>query len=518
MQEVAVIDVYLKGKFPADLQRMQEAVRERLMSFKEIAGNKIIYRFTDPFEGKNDAEKKQITHDLAAKGIRYFELSQGDEDDYSKKIFFPFALVQYNGKELPIMLLENPPGRSAAEKVNYAEAMLEHKFAHALNQMQRPTRARIAYIVGNEEEFGINTVDMLSSLPAYYNMDTLDLSHVSQISLAYDAIIINQPKITFTGPEKLRIDQYIMRGGHVLWNINQLNASMDSLQAHPPQIMAMEYGLDIDDLLFKYGVRVNNDLVEDRQNLPLPRVMNNGSPELHEWVYFPKLNPTSDNPIVRNMDFILGRFTNSIDTLLTNGIKKTVLLQSSKYSRTSQAPVRVSLTMMSFPLNNEMFNKPYRPVAILLEGKFTSAYKNRLAPEFLAFLDSLHMPFKQECDSNNSMIVTSVGDLFRNDYTTKSGVIPMGYYLYDGKYYANKSFLLNCLEYLTDPSGILESRSKQVKLRLLDTGRGTTEKTQWQVVNVGIPIAAVLVFASCYMFFRKRRYEVKQNTKNPSDA
>jgi len=407
------------------------------------------------------------------------------------------------------MLLEAPPGKSRAEQINYTESMLEHKFADAISQLQRSAPARLAYIIGNGEDLGINTFDMLASLPGYYFLDTLNLMHTIQISLAYDAIIINQPKITFTGPEKLKIDQYIMGGGHVLWNINQLNASIDSLQMHPPQIMAMEYGLDLDDLLFKYGVRVNNDLVEDRQNLPLPRIMNNGTPELHEWIYFPKLNPTSDHPIVRNMDFIYGQFTNSIDTLLTTGIKKTILLESSKYSRVDVAPVRVSLTMMSFPMNNEGFNKPYRPVAILLEGKFTSAFNHRLAPEFLSFLDSNKTPFKAQCDSENSMIVTSIGNLYGNDYSTKSGIIPMGYYKFNGEYYANKSFLLNCLEYLTDHSGILESRSKQVKLRLLDNGRAKEEKTQWQVINVGVPIAIVLVFASCYIFFRKRRYEIK---------
>jgi len=512
MQEVAVVDVFLKGKFPAELQRLQEAVRERLTSFKEIAGNKIIFHFIDPLEGKNDQEKKETVKDMAQKGMLLRELQNAneDEEEYSMKEFFPYALVHYNGKEMPIMLLEAPPGKSRAEQINYAEALLEHKFADAINQLERPSKARIAYIVGNGEELGVRTVDMLASLPAYYLLDTLDLTHTLQISLAYDAIIINQPKITFTGPEKLKIDQYIMHGGHVLWNVNQLNASIDSLEAHPPQIMAMEYGLDLDDILFKYGVRINNDLVEDRQNVPLPRVLNNGTPELHEWIYFPKLNPTSDHPIVRNMDFIFGQFSNSIDTLKTTGIKKTILLQSSKYSRTSSAPVRVSLTMMSFPLNNEMFTKPYRPVSVLLEGKFTSAYKGRLAPEFLRFLDSMKTPFKPECDSENSMIVTSVSELFSNDYSTKSGIIPMGYYKFNGQYYANKNFLLNCLEYLTDHSGILESRSKQVKLRLLDNGRAKDEKTQWQIVNVAIPIAVVLVFASCYLFFRKRRYEIKQ--------
>jgi len=515
MQEVAVVDVYLKGKFPAELQRLQEAVRERLTSFKEVAGNKIVFHFVDPLEGKNDEEKKQIVKDMAAKGMvmREIQNNNDEEESSSTKYFFPYAMIHYNGKESAIMLLEAPPGKSRAEQINYTESMLEHKFADAFSQLQRPAPARLAYMTGNGEDLGINTFDMLASLPGYYFLDTVNLTRIAQISLAYDAIIINQPKITFTGPEKLKIDQYVMRGGHVLWNINQLNASIDSLELHPPQIMAMEYGLDLDDLLFKYGVRVNNDLVEDRQNLPLPRVMNNGAPEMHEWIYFPKFNPTSDHPIVRNMDFIYGQFTNSIDTLLTTGIKKTILLESSKYSRVDVAPVRVSLTMMSFPLNNAQFNKPYRPVAMLLEGKFTSAYNHRLAPEFLSFLDSIKTPFKAQCDSDNSMIVTSIGNLYGNDYSTKSGVIPMGYYKFTGEYFANKSFLLNCLEYLTDHTGILESRSKQVKLRLLDTGRAKEEKTQWQVVNVGIPIAIVLVFASCYIFFRKRRYEIKNKAQ-----
>ncbi len=278
----------------------------------------------------------------------------------------------------------------------------------------------------------------------------------------------------------------------------------------------MEYGLGLDDLLFKYGIRVNNDLVEDMQCLKLPRVFN-GQTELHDWVYFPRFNPTADHPIVRNMDFVMGYFTNSIDTLKLPGIKKTVLLQTSKYSRKADAPVRVSLGMMSFPMKNEMFNKPYRPVAVLLEGKFHSVYQNRLAPEYLRLLDSLKQTFKQECDSDNSMIITSIGNAFINDYTVKDGTLPMGYYKWTGDFFANKDFLLNCLEYLTDRSGILEARSKEVKLRLLDTGRAKDEKSTWQVVNVGIPIAAVLIFASCYIFFRKRRYEVKQTVKPLSE-
>jgi ABC-2 type transport system permease protein len=513
MQEVAVVDVYLKGKFPAYLQRLQEAVRERLRSFKDIAGSKIVFRFIDPFEGKTLAEQKQIAHDLHLKGIEVLELAMQGEEEYSSKPFFPFALVQYNGKEMPVYLLETTPNKTTAEQVTSAEAKLEYKFAHAIDQMSKPDFSHIAYITGNDEELGMKTMDMLRTLPRFYYLDTLDLMHVLNIPLAYDAIIINQPKTAFTGPEKLKIDQYIMRGGHVMWVVNTLKASLDSF-AHSPQFIAMEYGLDLDDVLFKYGVRVNNDLVEDMQNLPLPRIMEEGGqPTLHEWAFFPLLNPTTDHPIVRNMDFIRSGFTNSIDTIRSASIKKTVLLHSSKYSLAPRSPVRVSLSIMSFPLKNEMFTKSYLPVAVLLEGKFHSAYKNLLAPEYLRLLDSLNKPFKPECDSSNSMIVISGGDIFSSTYSAKDGILPMGYYQYNGQFYANKDFLLNCLEYLTDHSGVLEARSKDIKLRLLDNGRVKREKTQWQAINIGIPIALVLIFASCYFFFRKRRYEQPQNTK-----
>jgi len=231
---------------------------------------------------------------------------------------------------------------------------------------------------------------------------------------------------------------------------------------------------------------------------------------LHDWLYFPKLNPVSEHPIVKNMDYVRAGFTNSIDTLRSRLIKKTTLLQTSKYSNKASAPVRVSLGMMNYPLNEELFTKSYLPVAMLLEGKFRSAFENKLAPEFLRYLnDSLKQPFKEACDSDNSIIVTSVGNAFVNGYNQKDGIQPMGFYVWTQDFFANKDFLLNCVEYLTDRSGILEARSKEMKLRLLDPGRVKEEQKTWQVLNVGLPIALVLVFASAYLFFRKRRYEVK---------
>lgn len=507
MDEVAVIDVYLKGKFPAGLQRMQEAVRERLRSFKEHAGSRLIYRFIDPFEGKTEKEKKQIAHDLENKGIRVMSLDMQDDEEYSQKPFFPYALVQYKGREMAIYLLDAPSSGGSQEQLNYAEALLEYNFANAINRLGKADKPSIAYLTGHGEPLGIKTFDMLSRIPGMYHLDSLDLRQVLQIPVAYDALIVNQPTETFSGPEKLKLDQYIMRGGHVLWVMNALAASTDSFM-NSPSFIAMEHPTDLDDMLFKYGVRVNHDLVEDYVCNPLPRIIEGGRPEMRPWIYFPRLDPTGEHTIVKNMNLVLAGFTNSIDTI-QNPIQKTILLHTSAHSRVSRAPVRVSLSMMSYNPKPELFTKQNLPVAVLLEGQFHSVYEGRLAPEYLHLLDSLKMPFKPKADSAGSMIVTSVGEVFSNGYSNKDGVLPLGYYNFTGEFFANRAFLLNCLEYLTDNSGILEARSKDVKLRLLDKARSKSEKGMWQFVNTGIPIAIVLVFASAYLFFRKRKYEVK---------
>jgi ABC-2 type transport system permease protein len=513
MPDVAVVDVYLKGKFPAGFQRLSEAVRERLQSFKEYAGPHLVYHFIDPFEGKDEKEKRGIFQELAAKGVIGTQIRQASQEDYSEKVVFPYALIHYNGKEAPVSLLENYQGVNASENLNKSEALLEYKFASTLHAMMLPAKPSVAYIVGNGEALNMNTFDALMTLSNVYKVDTFDLISNIRIPLTYDAIIVNSPTLPFDDKEKFKLDQYIMRGGHVLWMIDAVRASMDSLH-NSEQFLAMDLGLNLDDMLFKYGTRVNTDLIEDIQCNPIPVTvgMTDDRPkiELRNWIYYPVLVPTSKHPIVNNMYAVMSMFAGSIDTIGNNNIKKTVLLASSKYSRTTSTPVRVNLNMLKYPPKPELFNKPFRPVAVLLEGKFSSIFTNRLHPSFLHILeDSLKQPFKGECDSNTSMIVISDGDIAYNDVSATSGPLKMGYWKFTNERFSNRDFLLNCVEYLTDRSGLLAARSKDVKLRLLDAGRIKNEKNNWQLLNICIPIALILVFASCYLFFRKRKYETK---------
>lgn len=515
MKEVATVDVYLKGKFPAGFQRLSEATRERLQSFKEYAGSKIVYRFSNPLEGKSEKEKGDVAKSLYEKGVEPVSLNVRGEQNASEQIIYPYALVQYRGRSLAVKLLENHLGMSPLEVLNYSESLLEYKLANAIHKLETTIKPRLAYIMGHGEQLGPQTFDLFNTLSHSYFVDTMDLSAEYRINDAiYQAIIINKPTQTFDEKDKFKIDQFIMHGGKVLWALSMLNTPLDSLQKSG-QFLTQEYPLNLDDQLFKYGIRVNYDLVEDVQCNQVPLItgtLGNGQPqiELRPWPFLPIFTPTSKHPIVNNMDAVMGKFTNSIDTVITDGVHKTVLLSSSNYSRTAANPVRVSLSMIRFNPDPKLFPRQQIPVAVLAEGKFSSLFANRMAPSFLSVLkDSLKYNFKPSVDSSNAMIVISDGNVMLNTLSQTRGYNEMGYWEYTQSLFANKNFVLNCLEYLTDPHSLLEARNKDMKLRLLDGKRTKDEELKWEALNVGMPIGIVLIFASVYLFFRKRRYEGK---------
>lgn len=515
LDDQVVIDVYLKGKFPAGFQKLSESVKERLQSFKEYGGAKIIFRFIDPMEGKDESEKEGIAKELVKKGIQPMALNVKGSQNTSEQIIFPYALVQYKGKSQAVKLLENHYGMSPLEVLNYSESLLEYKFGSAIHNLQKAGKPRIGYIVGHGESYGLHTYDLLMTLSQYYNVDTIDLTTQYKISeTAYSAIIINKPTAPFDDKEKFKIDQYIMHGGHVLWAIDQLYTPVDSLQKSG-QFITMDYGLNLDDQLFKYGVRINYDLIEDITCNPVPLMsgtLENGQPqiELRPMPFFPVFIPNSPHPIVHNMDGIMGRFVSSIDTIATTLSRKTILLQSSEYSRVSASPVRVSLSMLRYNPEPRLYHKGFKTAAVLLEGQFGSIFQNRMAPGFIATLrDSLKYEYKPMNDKPTSMIVISDGEMLQNGFSASKGPSELGYWEYTQTLFANKNFILNCLEYLTDSNSMLEARSKDVKLRLLDGRRVQDEKIKWQFINIALPIISILVFASAYFFFRKRRYETK---------
>lgn len=506
------VDVLLEGKnFPAGFQRLRESVRERLQSFRDISGGKIVFNFRDPFADKSEDEKGKIFADLAKKGVNGVNIRQSGEQKYTEQIVFPYAIFQYRGKEKAVRLLESHLGYRPLEILNYSESQLEYKFASTINGLMRPDKPRIAYLVGNGQPLGWRTFDGLRTLEDLYHVDTLDLNEGTHIPIVNEVAIICKPTEPFSDKSKFKLDQYVMRGGKLLMLLDGANAAMDSLRND--QFLAMGVDLNLDDLLFKWGARVNTDLIEDLQSnrifVNTGMVGDQPQQEKRNWFYMPVFTPTSQHRIVRNMDGVMSMYASTIDTVGNPDVRKTILLESSRYSRPTMTPARISLSMLRYEPRPELYNKGFKPTAVLLEGKFSSIFQDRLPPDFLQILrDSVKQPYKAVADSTNGgIIIVSDGDIFLNGVNSQTGPYEMGYWEVDAVRYANKPFILNCLDYLTDPNGILEARNKDVRLRLLDGGRVEKERNKWRAVNLVIPLGLVLIFASAYIFFRKRKYE-----------
>jgi len=403
-----------------------------------------------------------------------------------------------------LQILENQIGYGPMEALNNSVELLEYKLAYAIKNSTTSGKYKIGFIEGHGELSEAEVADISTHLSNFYQVDRIDLPAQIKISRTYKAIIIAKPRKEFSEKDKFKIDQYIMYGGKVLWLVETLNAEMDSLQKNQ-LFVTIPYPLNLEDQLFKYGVRINQNLIQDLQCNPIPVVINENQTEMFEWHYFPVVISNNKHPIVNNLDAVMCKFANGIDTVRAKNIKKTILLTSSKYSRVLFSPVRVHLTKHKPPPTQ--FNKPYQPIAVLLEGEFESVFKRRLKFQTLQMLDSLKMDFKEK-SVPTKMIVISDGDVIKNDVSRNNQIYPLGYYKFTRQTFANKDLILNCIEYLCDEEGLIEARSKEIKLRLLDKIKIREEKLKWQLINIFIPVILIAIFGLGYNFVRKRKYNV----------
>jgi gliding-associated putative ABC transporter substrate-binding component GldG len=384
--------------------------------------------------------------------------------------------------------------------------------ARSIQKITADTVPAIGYLVTSENQLNYNVFDLVDrTLRQEYRFGFVPIDSVPVIPTVFDALVIVKPITPFTEKQKLKIDQYVMQGGKVFWLIDKLYAEMDSLMRSHSDFVAYDRNLNIDDLLFKYGVRINGDLLQDLQCDKIPLVVGNyGSQpqmQLMPWPYFPTLSSYSNHPIAKNLDNVLSIFPNSLDTI-KNNIRKTVLLASSERSRTLSTPAIVSLNSIKTEEDKKTFNQPFVPVAVLLEGRFTSLYTNRLSTGMLDTLAGMYkQPFRAATEKESKMIVVSDADIVTNVVTAKEGPLPMGYNQFTNYQYANKDFFLNCIQYLTDSSGILETRAKDFTLRLLDPQKTEEDRTKWQLLNIGLPVVLVLLFGVIYQAIRKRKYQ-----------
>ncbi|HOZ80224.1 MAG TPA: gliding motility-associated ABC transporter substrate-binding protein GldG [Ferruginibacter sp.] len=504
------IDILLKGDFPSAFKRLANSAEETLQEFKEVAGNKITYRFVLPDDELDDVNTT-FADTAIAMGIEPINLKVQLKAGEQQQMVYPAALVHYKGKVIPVNLYSGNKIFVSPKELNSAEAQMEFKFADAIDKLSYETKPLVAYSTGNGEPVGYSTYDLVQNvLRKDYNLFTLNINAQPVIPDTFDLLMIVKPTRPFNDIEKLKIDQYLMNGGKLLLFIDKLEAEMDSLQ-QKNEVIAYDRGLELNDLLFKYGARINSDLLMDLQCDLLPFDVNgNGQYEWLQWNYFPLFQTKSNHPVNKNLGLVAGKFVNSIDTIEAEGIKKTILLSSSPNSRTIATPALISGRENVNAPENEKFKKHDVPVAVLLEGKFQSLYQNRLSQ---AMKDSIAMGgglFVPAASKSSKIILVADGDLVLNGVANNQP-IPMGMnqFAYGTQKefpFANRDFLQNSMDYLIDRSGLMEAKGKDYTLRLLDPAKVEEQKLTWQIINIVAPILLVCLFAIIYQWRRKRKY------------
>ncbi len=514
LDDVIEIKVFLKGDFPSGFKKLANSANEMLQEFKEVAGNNLQYSFISPDDEMEETNVKW-GDTLGAMGLFPINLKSQLKAGEQQQLVYPVALMRYKEKVIPIKLYNGIPNIGRQE-INSAEALMEYQLADGIYKLTERKKPMVAYSIGNGEPpvGSYITYDLVENvLRPNYNLFTFNLNTQPLIPDTFNLLLIVKPTMEFSDIEKLRIDQFVMRGGKLLIFVDKLNAEMDSLRIKN-EVIAYDRGLGLDDLLFKYGVRINADLVMDLQSDKLPFDVNgNGQYEFLSWNYFPVFVSRSDHPVNKNLGFVSGKFINSVDTVEAEGIKKTVLLSSSANARTISAPALISGKENVNAPEDEKFKTSSIPVAVLLEGKFISLYTNRLSAAMNDSLGKYGEIFITKNAVKNKMIIVADGDMVLNDVLKKEP-LPMGMnsFTYGSQYeyrFANKDFLYNCLDYLVDQSGLSEAKAKDYTLNLLNTKKLAAQKTNWQLMNIVAPVLLVILFALFFQWLRRRKYSSK---------
>lgn len=510
LQDVAYVKIYLDGEMPIGFQRMQKSIYELMDEFRVIAGNHIQFQFVNPSESNDQSKRNSIYQDLYDRGLNPTNVKDRDQEGgLAEKILFPGAIITYQGKETPINLLVNNPGLSAEVNLNNSIQSLEYVFIDAIRKITVKQRKRIAFVEGQGELDEFQTGDITKALNEYYDIDRVTIKEYINILNPYDAVIIAGPTEQYTEKSKFIIDQYIMNGGKVLWFVESVIMSMDSLAGGGTSFALMN-DVNISDQLFKYGVRVNPNVIQDIQcavilvNTAIASAQAKFAPA--PWLYFPLLVSSNNNPITKNLNMIKSEFPSTIDFVGNNkDVKKDIVLSSSINSKVLNVPLLVSLAQVSEMPDPKTFISPNNPVAVTLEGQFESVFTNRGIKDFTA---GNPFNFKAKSESTKMMVVSDA-DVIKNDVRQRADGIfisPLGYDRFTKQTYGNKEFVMNAVHYLIDESGILDMRSREFKLRILDKSKVLKEKTKWQVINTILPVVFILVFAFVMAFIRKRKY------------
>ncbi len=503
------IEVYLNGEMPIPLKQLKRSVMEMLDEFRITSGRHIGYVFINPAAVKDAGQREAQYTALYNQGLNPVNIQAGDEEGgKSQKLIFPGMIINYNGIEVPVNFLKNNQSVSYEQNILHSIEGLEYEMIQTIATVTSDTIYKVAFLEGQGELEEIEVADITINLARFFTVDRGTIGGQPGILDDYAAVIVAGPVLEFSEPDKLVLDQYIMNGGRVLWLLEEVAVNPDSLVYG--ETAGLYRPMNIEDQLFRYGARINPEIVQDMDCIVIRLSVTTGAEQKQivpaPWVYYPKLNPNPDHPVTRNLNKVKGEFVNTIDTVgLDPAIRKTILLSTSGFSRTLSPPLLIRLKEAEILPNEKDYNRSGLTVAVLLEGVFPSAFKNRMTGDMVT---DKNFRVKTE-SSETKMIVVADGDIIRNE-VSRAGItatpVPLGQDRYTGEMFGNRDFLINCMNFLVDDNGLMALRSREMKLRLLNKTRIRNERLMWQLINIAGPVLIVILAGIIYGVIRKRIY------------
>lgn len=503
LDEEVYFEVYLSGELPSNFERFQKSIAEMLDQFSLESGNLVQYKFTDPSQAASVQARNQFYQSLIEKGVQATNLTYKNSDgDKMEKLIFPGAIVARGMQEVSVNLLKGSRASGAEEMLNQAIEGLEYELASSIAQLKGGGTKKIAYITGHGSPDSLAIAGFRNAVLSKYELYNVSLKGKNELT-GYDVAVIAKPNNAFTEREKYMLDQYLMKGGKLMYFIDALSVNPDSIFGDGT--IAIPRELNLNDQLFRYGIRINPNYVLDVNSGEFPVVTGNigNQPQIQmiPWPFFPVLSNFSKHPSVRNLDAILGRFVSELDTVKAVGIKKTPLLSTSQYTKIIGPPVKVAFNDLRDELRPERFTQGSKNIAYLLEGSFTSLYANRLVPRGFdkgQFIES---------GEPSKVVVVADGDIIRNEIDPETGEpLGLGVEPFSKATYANEDFIMNLLDYVTDESGLIETRSREIRIRPLDKVKLQEGRTKWQLINIVLPLMVILFLGAVKLFIRKRKY------------
>jgi len=507
-EKPVMITVFLAGELPPAFKRLQAAVSDILSDYQAYAKKDVKVVFVDPLAGLNQADQDTVINNLYERGIEATNLSVKTESGLTQKLVFPMAMMESGGKEFPIKLFQNLDTRGNYEdNINRAIENLEYIFTSGLKKVISGDNPRIGFSESNGELSDLQLADAIHTLSNSYLVGRIDLNSIDKAGLdKLKMLIIAKPRKPFTEAEKYKINYFVMNGGRVLWSIDQVNAELDSLHGKSGQ-MAINNNLNLDDMLFMYGSRVNYNIIADPANsaeIPVSTGVVGGQNQMQlvPWIYYPILLPDTAESVVKKLDGVKSEFPSTVDTIGVKGVKKSYILSTSPYNKVFNVPKLFSLQMLSEQLDPRSFQSKPQHVGLMLEGNFPSVFAGRPLPA------TIKQPYTSASVGKPAkMIVIGDGDIFKNQVSEQNGTpFPLGFDRYSQRTFGNKALLLNIVDYFTDNDNLIALRNKEVKIRLLDKAKIKLEKTKWQFINVLAPLLLLIFFAIFQHYYRKYKY------------